>query len=179
MFAVVTGGSGSGKSACAEELILSLGERKRYYIATMQARDEEGRARVRRHRAMRADKRFETIECPADLETAAVEPGSAVLLECMSNLAANEFFDGSSHTPEETAQKILAGLEKLRGQCKDLVVVTNEVFSDGMDYDAGTRAYLECLGRINCAMARRADRVIEVVCGIPVFLQTADVRREK
>lgn len=168
MFAVVTGGSGSGKSAYAEELILSLGERRRYYIATMQARDEESRARVRRHRALRADKRFETIECPADLETATVEPGSAVLLECMSNLTANEFFDGSPHTPKETAEKILAGLESLRGRCGDLVVVTNEVFSDGANYDAGTRAYLECLGMINCAMARRADRVTEVVCGIPV-----------
>ena len=36
MLVVVTGGSGSGKSAFAEETILSLGEARRIYIATMQ-----------------------------------------------------------------------------------------------------------------------------------------------
>ena len=34
MFRIVTGGSGSGKSAFAEALAMELGK-KRYYIATM------------------------------------------------------------------------------------------------------------------------------------------------
>ena len=33
MLVVVTGGSGSGKSAFAEETVLSLGEARRIYIA--------------------------------------------------------------------------------------------------------------------------------------------------
>ena len=41
MLVVVTGGSGSGKSAFAEETILSLGEARRIYITTMQAFDEK------------------------------------------------------------------------------------------------------------------------------------------
>ena len=40
MLVVVTGGSGSGKSAFAEETVLSFGEARRIYIATMQAFDE-------------------------------------------------------------------------------------------------------------------------------------------
>ena len=54
MLVVVTGGSGSGKSAFAEETVLSLGEARRIYIATMQAFDEESHRRIRRHRHMRA-----------------------------------------------------------------------------------------------------------------------------
>ena len=54
MMAVVTGGSGSGKSAFAEDKILSLGQGKRFYIATMHPYDEESYKRVERHRKMRA-----------------------------------------------------------------------------------------------------------------------------
>ncbi len=168
MFVMVTGGSGSGKSAYAEKLILDRGERKRYYIATMQCRDEESRMRIKRHRMMRANKQFETLECAVGLEDVRVEPGSAVLLECMSNLTANEFFSGEGHAPREVADKILQGLWRLREQCDLLVVVTNEIFSDGVEYDVQTRQYLECLGHINCAMAGAADQVTEVVFGIPL-----------
>lgn len=37
MLVVVTGGSGSGKSAFAEETVLSFGEARRIYIACMVA----------------------------------------------------------------------------------------------------------------------------------------------
>ncbi len=168
MLIVVTGGSGSGKSAYAEEQILAFGERKRYYIATMQCADEESERRIKRHRAMRANRQFETIECQRDLERLTLPIGSVALLECMSNLAANEFFDGREHTAQETADKILAGLARLCKQCSHVVVVTNEVFCAG-HYDGLTNRYLQCLGRINCVMAQRADRVTEVIYGIPVL----------
>lgn len=41
MLTLVTGGSGSGKSAFAEDRVLSFGEAKRIYIATMHPFDEE------------------------------------------------------------------------------------------------------------------------------------------
>ena len=48
MLVVVTGGSGSGKSAFAEDRVLSFGESRRIYIATMQAFDEESHRRQHR-----------------------------------------------------------------------------------------------------------------------------------
>ena len=63
---------------------------------------------------------------------------------------------------------MLAGIDRAAGQAGLLAVVTNELFSDGMDYDPDTLAYLEVLARLNRALARRAGRVYEVVCGIPV-----------
>ena len=71
MFLVVTGGSGSGKSAYAEKRVASFGSHlKRYYLATMENCDEESEKRIQRHRAMRADKGFETIESPRDIHRA-------------------------------------------------------------------------------------------------------------
>lgn len=173
MFSVVTGGSGSGKSAYAEQLVLEAGERKRYYIATMQCFDKETEARILRHRNMRAQKNFETIECPVDLACVKIESDSTVLLECMSNLTANEFFrtdlKRSSENKEKVVrERILRGIRRLQKDAAHLIVVTNEVFSDGIVYDEETMRYLSCLGSINCAMAELADQVTEVVYGIPL-----------
>lgn len=170
MFWVVTGGSGSGKSAYAEQKVVEFGNRKRYYVATMECMDEESKNRIRRHRNMRAGKQFETLECFRNLEKIKLkEKKCVVLLECMSNLCANEFFDGQDHTPAETADKILLGLENILRQCEHLVVVTNEIFSDASDLDEYSLKYLECLGMINSRMAGIADGFAEVVYGIPLI----------
>lgn len=63
MMILVTGGSGSGKSAFAEDCIVAFGNARRIYIATMYPFDEESRKRVKRHQAMRQGKGFDTLEC--------------------------------------------------------------------------------------------------------------------
>ena len=54
MLTLVTGGSGSGKSAFAEDRVLSFGDARRIYIATMHPFDEESHKRIERHQKMRA-----------------------------------------------------------------------------------------------------------------------------
>ena len=46
---LVIGGSGSGKSAFAERTLLSQGEGRPVYLATMDQRDEESLRRIQRH----------------------------------------------------------------------------------------------------------------------------------
>lgn len=170
MFVVVTGGSGSGKSAYAEKLIADSEIDKRYYIATMKCADEESRKRIARHQAMRAGKNFKTVECPQNLVSVQIEKGSAVLLECMSNLVANEIFTNNGiRRSDEVQELILSGVRQLARQCGLLVVVTNEVFSDGNQYDNMTEQYLSCLGAVNQKMAEMADQMTEVVYSIPVI----------
>lgn len=96
----------------------------------------------------------------------------SALLECMSNLTANEMFtkDGMK-SEEEVVEKIVSEIQTLSQKLDNLVIVTNNVFEDGVIYDAGTMEYLRALGRINAALARLADRVAEVVVGIPVELK--------
>ena len=167
MFHVITGGSGSGKSEYAEELVLAAGEGERIYVATMIPYGEEGRQRVERHRKLRAKKRFRTVECYTGLSGAAFPPDGIVLLECMSNLTANEMYEADG-AHERTVEAVLRGIDSLRAQVRHLFVVTNEVFSDGISYDEETMRYIAYLGAINRELARRADVVTEIVYGIPV-----------
>mgnify|MGYP000861402006 CR=1 FL=1 len=166
MMTVVTGGSGSGKSAFAEDKIVSFGPAKRIYIATMHPYDEESHKRVARHRKMRAGKGFETVECYTGLKNLDFPENAVVLLECMSNLVANEMYDPSG-AGENAEESILAGIHKLQKASDDLVVVTNEVFSDSMTDNPEMEKYLKLLGNINLRMGEMADLVTEVVYGIP------------
>ena len=51
MFSLIYGGSGSGKSAFAEQAVCTLAkDQKKYYLATMQIFDEEGQKKIERHR---------------------------------------------------------------------------------------------------------------------------------
>ena len=90
MLILVSGGSASGKSKYAEDLVVQAPPGERIYVATMQVWDEESRRRVERHRAMRAGKGFRTEERPVHLDHMPVPAGSVVLLEDLSNLTANE-----------------------------------------------------------------------------------------
>ena len=165
MIVLLTGGSGCGKSTYAEKIVDAMPREKRVYIATMQIYDEESVRRVARHRAQRADKGFVTMECPKDLGTLEIEEGSVVLLEDLVNLTANEMFDGGDPS------RIVPALESLASRCRHLVMVTNDVFSDGVQYDPSTQEYLRVLAHVNEQAARLADTVAEVVYSIPLILK--------
>ena len=203
MITLVTGGSGSGKSAYAEDVAVSAEGTEKYYIATMQIYDAEGERKVERHRKLRAGKGFTTVESPQNIgqvvfptftETKTVckdcqEPKPiqkkqeqrTALLECMSNLVANEMFSTDGMREEDAVvTKVVQDMELLATKLDHLVIVTNNVFEDGIPYDEGTMAYLRALGRINTVLAKRADRVVEVVVGIPVILkESAQERTEE
>ena len=183
MLYLITGGSGSGKSAYAERLAVDRHQKKKrggfYYIATMYpSKDGESQRRIRRHRNMRKDKGFETIECYSELEKLTAEPEDVLLLECMSNLLANEMYLDPGRI-KERGEAAAAQLEKaiirpvlrLAQQAGDVILVTNEVFSDGMEYEAETEAYIRLLGTVNQRLAKEAEGVIEVVCGIPLAVK--------
>ena len=172
MLTLVLGGAASGKSEYAESLVLKTAL-PRYYLATMQVWDAECAARVEKHRKMRAAKQFETVECPLHLDRVRLPQKGTVLLEDLGNLTANELYDPNG-AGEDAAQAILHGLEVLAAQCENLIVVSNEVFSGGADYAGDTDRYLLALARVNNALAARADAVVRVVCGIPVYYRKAD-----
>lgn len=178
MLRLVTGGSCSGKSAFAEKLATE--EKKKhpagtlYYVATMVPYDEECRERIRRHREVRKDKGFATRECYTDLSCLTAEKEDVFLIECLSNLLANEMYEKTGQMKEKNSaparveEVIAAPIRKLAGKCAAVIVVTNEVFSEGTAFPEETALYLQLLGKSNCLLAGAADSVTEVVCGIPV-----------
>ena len=184
MITLIIGGSGSGKSAYAENYMNSISDdRKKYYIATMQIYDEEGKRKVERHRMLRGGKGFSTIEQPLDIGNAAekLEDGDkTALLECISNLTANEMFlEEVPGTEEVITEKIIGGIAVLNRELTHLVIVSNNVFEDGNVYDKTTMAYIRAMGRINQKLAEMADEVVEVVVGIPIVIKAKNVSLQK
>ncbi|MEE1248501.1 MAG: bifunctional adenosylcobinamide kinase/adenosylcobinamide-phosphate guanylyltransferase [Lachnospiraceae bacterium] len=178
MMTLIIGGSGSGKSEYAERYITALSENcRKYYVATMQVSDIEAGKKVKRHQNMRKNKGFWTIEQPVSIDEALnqMEKSSsqnAALLECISNLTANEMFSGEKlKDGDEVAKKIIQDVKRLSEGLKHLVIVTNNVFEDGMSYDETTMDYIRAMGNINRKLAAIADKVVEVVVGIPVIVK--------
>ena len=178
MMHLVTGASASGKSAYAEDLLVLAKSAEKYYIATMRPWGAEGAARVKKHRAMRKGKGFQTIEAFHTLDALRLPGKESLMLECMSNLLANEQFELGG-TDEEILDRIQQGIQNLKEQTEDLIIVTNEIFSDGCRYDAETVRYIRLLGNLNIRMAEEADAVTEVVYGIPICRKGEDANEQQ
>lgn len=178
MIHLVTGGSGSGKSQWAEDLVTegrrrSLGGAPCLYIATMQPFGAEAEKRIARHHALRRGKGFDTIERYRDLEHLHLPENTGVLLECISNLAANELFSEVQTMCDAgfAEERIIKGVQNISRQTGRLVVVSNEISSDTEIYSEETRQYIALVGKVNRRLSHMADRVTEVVYGIPVPLK--------
>lgn len=172
MLVLVLGASKSGKSKIAEDKIASIeGDVKRYYLATMEPYTEEADKAIQRHRQMRKNKGFTTIEKYRNIGEVNMDSSenNVVLLECMGNLVANEMF--SDGFLENVSEKIYNDIMKLYSKCDNLVIVSNIVSEDGVKYPYETERYIENICRLNAMLSEKADEVIEAVCGIPYRLK--------
>lgn len=164
---LVFGGIGSGKSAYAEKLVEAY-QCKKAYLATMKVYDEEGRKKVEKHRKMREGKFDRSIELPTDVANADVEKDELVLLECMSNLLANEMFKEDLTVDADTvAKKISADIKKLNSKVCELIIVGNDVFMDKGEHSLEVKAYIKALKEIQKEIAKEAKAVVEVIYGLP------------
>ncbi|MGN1412170.1 MAG: bifunctional adenosylcobinamide kinase/adenosylcobinamide-phosphate guanylyltransferase [Oscillospiraceae bacterium] len=174
MMVLISGGSGSGKSEMAERLLVKLSEGENLiYLATMKPFGQEAYKRILRHQELRKGRNFSTIEVYQDLENITIDSDSNVLLECMSNLLANEMF--CENPKSNLVDKILYGVERLKTSCKNLVIVSNEIFSDGCNYDTSTVEYIKTLGIINQRLAKVSNCVIESIYSNPIIYKGSDI----
>jgi len=177
MLYLVTGGSGSGKSEYAENLTVSLKKENLIYIATMFPFDDESLKKIKRHKDMRKNKGFLTKECYKNLEYISIYKNSTVLLDCMSNLVANEMYMENKED-KDIVLKIINGVKRLKNISHNIVIVTNEIFSDGIEYDEETEKYINNLGKINKELGQLAEHVIEVIYTIPIYHKGGEVNVE-
>jgi adenosylcobinamide kinase/adenosylcobinamide-phosphate guanylyltransferase len=91
---------------------------------------------------------------------------AVVLLEDLTNLYANEVYGTLGHPHE-----IVAPLLELRQQAGAVIIVANELYSDGIDYGLETDRFLRDLAGIAAALSNAADQVTEVVYGIQIQLK--------
>ncbi len=167
---LVIGGSGSGKSEYAENLLCvrTPGGAEKTYLATMETASDAARLRIARHLEKRAGKGFRTVERQWGLSGALPDCSRFVLLECVSNLLSNEFFGQYFGRESRGAEAVFPELAELMGRSCEAVLVTNDIFCDGRVYDAETEQYRRELGELNRMLAEKADAVVEVCAGLPV-----------
>jgi adenosylcobinamide kinase/adenosylcobinamide-phosphate guanylyltransferase len=180
---LILGGARSGKSDFALQLARASG-RPVMFVATMEAGDDELRARVARHRAERPAA-WRTIEAPIALEEALssqTDVASLVIIDCLtlwvSNLLMAALPDADSIAPDVVQAAIVdivRRVEKLTAWCAafdgDVVIVSNEVGSGVVPAYVLGRVFRDALGAANRDVAARADGVYHVVAGLAIDLK--------
>ncbi len=162
----VLGGAASGKSAYAEQLVVSSGK-SRIYLATSQVFDGEMRQKVDRHIEQRGSG-WETVEAPLDLAPVLAELSAdhACLIDCATMWLTNHLL---AENDLDQAQAHL--LSALRGCPAQLVIVSNEVGHGIVPENALARRFREAQGRLNIALAAQADLVVQVTAGLPMVMK--------
>lgn len=163
---LVLGGAASGKSAYAEGLFDGWTGR-RVYIATSQAFDAEMEAKIAAHIARRGGA-WHTIEAPFEAASAldGLTDGDACLLDCATLWLSNHLLQERSLEAEEARL-----LDSLRRSAVPVVVVSNEVGQGIVPEHALGRQFREAQGRLNIALAKQAETVVQVVAGLPRALK--------
>ena len=164
---LVLGGARSGKSAYAESLVAGPGA---VYVATAEAIDDEMGERIARHRARRGEG-WTTVEVPLDPAAALCEyahaPGaSGILVDCLTVWLGNLM-----HAGRDIDREAASLLESLAAPPVPVVLVANEVGLGVVPDNPMARAFRDHAGRLNQALAARADRVVLVTAGIPLVLK--------
>lgn len=163
---LVLGGAASGKSAWAEEFVENIGLPK-IYVATAQALDDEMSAKIQAHKNMRGPG-WDTRENPLTPGDALADlpEERAVLIDCatmwLNNLMVRE---SDLYAATDT---FLAALAACPAR---VTVVSNEVGQGIVPENALARRFREAQGRLNIRLAARADRVVQVVAGLPNVLK--------
>ena len=170
----ISGGCKNGKSTIAEDCCLALAEGgPLYYVATMQAFDDEDRLRIKRHQKSREGKGFTTLEQPSDLleclKRSDPENGTYIL-DSVTALLINEMYspDRPDAAPD-AAERTAKALEEFAKSVKNAVFVSDFIYSGADRYSEYTMDYLRALAHCDRTLARCCDAVAEISGGIPVM----------
>jgi len=163
--AFISGGCKNGKSYLAARLVSAL-DGPHYYIATMIPSDDEDDERIIRHRREREGLGFVTVELPRDIDRlpANCDPDGSFLLDSATALLANEMFSGGGYDADARV-KVCRDVLALIGKVRNIVVVSDNIYSDAFIYDEMTENYRRSLGCVDRAAAGACDAVIEATFG--------------
>ncbi|KUO59419.1 MAG: hypothetical protein APF84_07610 [Gracilibacter sp. BRH_c7a] len=179
MLVFISGGVRSGKSSLGEKLAVSLaGENRKIYLATARHYDDEITKRIQVHQQNRTGKNFLTIDKSWDIGSVvtALDVNDTVIVDCLGTLLANEMFERPERTSSKSSfepnnskqltleistEKILADLYRIYDRVSNLIVVSNEVFSDGIQYPNPTETYIHTLAQLHIKLVEASDTAIE------------------
>jgi adenosylcobinamide kinase/adenosylcobinamide-phosphate guanylyltransferase len=164
---LITGGQRSGKSRYAEETALSLSEAP-VYMATARVWDEEFRARILRHQAMRSPQ-WSNIEEEKELSRYDLA-GRVVVVDCVTLWCTNFFFDSAADV-KQALHAIKSEFDRFTVQDAIFLFVTNEIGWCGVSENELQRKFTDLQGWVNQYIASKADEVILMISGIPAKIK--------
>lgn len=177
---LVTGGSRSGKSSFAENLLKNTDDV--LYIATAIVTDEEMRNRIKKHIDSRNSK-WTTYEGFFDLDEAIEQYAmDNIMLDCVTIMTTNLMFQKEidfDNISMEEVDELLENIKiqfaklilKVRETNKNLVMVTNEVGLGIVPENKLSRVFRDIAGYVNQYIASLSDEVYLVTCGLPLKLK--------
>ena len=165
MLIFISGGVRSGKSSYGEKLAETLSCGRKIYLATSEAYDEEMESRILHHKEQRRGKGFVTIERNRNIGNAAEELNGTdtALLDCLGNLLANEMFGGGD------PDAIFGDVCRINDTVENLIIISNDVFSDGCRYSESVMRYIDKLAELHKQIVNEADVAIESIFGNYVY----------
>jgi len=162
MLTLILGGIRSGKSRTAAGMATG----RVVFLATGQATDDEMRARIAEHQRLRPPD-WVTVEEPLRPSGADIPSDATVLLDSVDNLVANWLLAGATAAEaERRAVDEVLGLTAAR-----CIAVSCEAGFAPVALSPLGRAFQDALGRVNQALAAKADRVLLCVAGIPMTVK--------
>ena len=163
----VLGGARSGKSAHAEGLAESAGNAP-IYIATAEIFDSEMESRIALHRDRRGP-HWQLVEAPIDLPQAilaADAPNSVILVDCLSVWITNMMVH--DRNTDEATEALVDALSSCQGH---VILVASETGLGIVPENKLSRRFRDANGRLNQAVAARADEVFFVAAGIALRIK--------
>jgi adenosylcobinamide kinase / adenosylcobinamide-phosphate guanylyltransferase len=170
---LVLGGTRSGKSGYAEELLPVDAPVRYLATARRRAGDAEWDARIDAHRARRPAG-WTTVEEP-DVCTLVRAGGGPLLVDDLATWLTGVLDDaGAWDRPVDVTPRLDALVEAVRAAPGRVVLVSAEVGLGVVPPTPAGRLFRDELGALNAALARVCDEVVLLVAGLPLHLkQTA------
>jgi adenosylcobinamide kinase / adenosylcobinamide-phosphate guanylyltransferase len=167
---LVLGGSRSGKSEFAENLVADQ-YKKKTYVATMQAGDDELQARIGNHKKRRGED-WNLIEEPLQLSNVLMAENNSTevfLVDCITMWLTNMLMKKFSDTDITEQVKHVRDISQQR--LRSIVFVANEVGLGIVPESQLSRRFRDLAGWTNQELAKGCDDVFFVAAGCPLKLK--------
>lgn len=163
----ITGGQRSGKSSYAQKLAEDASSQP-IYLATARHWDEDFTQRIKRHQTDRGTQ-WTTIEEEINLGSVDLK-NQTILLDCITLWLTNIFHD-NSYNIDVSLEIAKREWDLFIEKENSLFVVSNELGMGIHASDEVSRKFTDLQGWMNQYIAKKAQKVILMVSGIPLTIR--------
>jgi len=175
----ISGGCKNGKSMHAQKMskLMKPEGKPLYYLATMIPKDDEDKSRIARHLQERDGWGFETVEAGSNVyETVKkLDCRGSFLFDSVTALLDNGMFLPNGEIDTNAHIKAATDLEVAVAAVENIVIVSDFIYSDAIQYNEYVEAYKSGLAYVDRKIAALCDVVLEACYGSLISYRGAEV----